>query len=210
MKPTKEEKSEILFREIGTVPDRYLTDALQYRRSRTPRVAFSAVAAGILLVVGILFGARWMLTRLFPPGGETSVPEATDTRMENLLRSLDAGQCTPLSVHSDGRFSMTGEAYLVWQYAGEETFYRSRSFTETEVRTLCDALKKSGASVPGLSGEKQPFRVWLVLADGEVLTPYLPLTAGNVGRATLFDYRAERIPAEAFLEALCSVFGENP
>lgn len=207
MKPIKEEKSEILFRELGNVSDRYLAEAVQYRHSGTPWVTISAVAAGLLLAIGVFLGARLMLGNILTPGKNDGSGADIGSRIEEVLR---AGQCTPLAVGSDGHVTPNGEAYLVWQSAEDETYYRSRTITDAEKNRLCDALKRSGTTVSSMTREEPTFRIWLVLADGEVLTPYLPLTAGNVGLSTLFDYGAEQIPPQAFLEAVCAVFGENP
>ncbi len=103
-----------------------------------------------------------------------------------------------------GEVDYFGEAYLLWQIEGDETLYRSRALTTAEVNRSI-ALIGQGTPVESAPTEGSLSRVYLVVGNGDVLTPYLPATDGNIGAAVLFDYSAELIPSESLISFLSDI-----
>ena len=96
-----------------------------------------------------------------------------------------------------------GSTYLILQYEGDETLYRSRDLTAREVERINSLLGK-GESV-GASSPELLCRVWLVCEDGTVLSPYLKNTDGNKGFAVLFDYEAEILPSSSLISCISDI-----
>ncbi len=97
-----------------------------------------------------------------------------------------------------------GNAYLLWQTAGDEALYRSRDLKPSEVQRIIELIGK-GRPVTNEATETTLSRVYLVVGNGEVLTPYLPTTPGNIGTSTLFDYNAELIPSSSLISFLSDI-----
>ena len=78
--------------------------------------------------------------------------------------------------------------------------YVSRPLTSNEQASLSrDLLAPKERATQEASNE---YLVWVTLGNGDVLSPYLAHSAGNVGAATLFDYEAEYVPTQEFNDLL--------
>ena len=199
MKHTADEKLNYLLDEIGGVDDRMLAEAAEYRavgRRAFVTRTLAAIACTLLLCATVL-AAVLMYPRL-PLGGAPSKERVY--ALDALLQSADAGCYTLLS--SEKEIAYFGETYLLWQYEGEETVYRSRALT-VEERDRLFSLIGDGRTV-GEDAPAQFARVWVTLGNGEVLTPYLPATPGNVS-SVIFDYNAEISPSRALVDCISDI-----
>ena len=138
-------------------------------------------------------------------GGEKAEPETQAP--VTLDAFLDANRATLNCTEvQENEIDYFGSTYLILQYEGDETFYRSRNLTEREVDRILGLLGKGdevGTSSPALL-----CRVWLVCEDGTVLSPYLKNTDGNKGHAVLFDYEAEILPSSGLISCISDIL--NP
>ncbi len=206
----KRKKALYLLREIGNIDDRLVQEALLYRAGRaSPRVLLVAacIAMSLLLVLGTF--AVSMMSRKgedsdAPQGGapmqdHTQRVEALD---EMLVSSRDSIAYTTVTSQSELEF-FDGKAYVVWQYADSTGYCVSRALTAAEA----DALIRSaeGGSDVGINSPDPQCRVWILLGDGTVISPYLKSSAGNVGIGTLFDYDPELIPSQSFTSRLSDI-----
>ena len=197
-------KAAFLLDEIGNVSDVYLQQALSYRKQSVLSRPWIAAVACILAVV--LVGGGLLYSPLFDnflSFDKAETPEA-EQPVEMLDSFLIANRttlnCTALSADEVTYF---GSTYLVLQYEGDETLYRSRNLTKDEVDRINNLLGK-GESV-GTNSPNLLCRVWIVCEDGTVLSPYLKNTDGNRGQAVLFDYEAEILPNPSLISCISDI-----
>ena len=79
----------------------------------------------------------------------------------------------------------------------------SRALTKDEVDQIYRSIGK-GTKV-GDTSPSPDCHVWVLCGNGEVLSPYLLASAGNVGNAELFDYNAELIPSEQLISCIADI-----
>lgn len=203
MNPNKMKNAATLFDEIGNVSDLYLQEALTYRKRRIDMRPWIAAAACILVVVlvgGVLNSPAF--DNIFDVGKESEAPEsvAPATLDSYLTENRGTMNCTAIN---ESEIDYFGSTYLVLQYEGDETLYRSRDLTQGEVNRILDLFGKGEAV--GTSSPELLCRIWLVCEDGTVLSPYLKNTDGNKGHAVLFDYEAEILPSSSLISCISDI-----
>lgn len=198
MKYTKKQKAVFLLEEIGGVDDRLLSEALTYRRKRTVPVRFLSLAACLLAV--LLISIPVLLQTLQGiNGAQETPPETSSASLDALLeQTVQGGAYVPLSSQTEVEYFSA--PYLAWQEEGSDAVYLSCALTQREVERIRSLIGK-GTPV-GTSAPESIFRVYLVIGDGTVLTPYLPSTDGNLYSSVLFDYQAELLPS---YELVCCI-----
>ncbi|MBO5930801.1 MAG: hypothetical protein J6Q70_01025 [Clostridia bacterium] len=200
----KRRKAAFLLDEIGNVSDVYLQEALSYKKERfyaRPWVAAVACILAVVLVGGGLLNSP-LMDNILGAFDKAENPEVEAPATLDSFLSANRGTLTCTAV-SENELDYFGSTYLVLQYEGDETLYRSRDLTSREVDKMLD-LMGQGASV----GEASPTllcRVWLVCEDGTVLSPYLKNTDGNRGHAVLFDYEAEILPSSSLISCISDI-----
>ena len=216
MRNDKMKKAAYLFDEIGRIDDRLLQEAMQFdcRTANTVKwrkVLLIAATLSLSLILMLQMVVGLSRRDWFPDLNKGEEPmEGTPTEGTWALDGvLNAG------IHSEGVEVLAsaeeygffdGSARLVWQYQGEEQIYVSRSLTPTEVEALLKAMTGTRTAVS--SKEEQPlWRIWLVCDNGEVRTPYLEESQGNIGYGDFFDYHAEVIPAEEWISCVSEILG---
>ena len=204
MNYNKMKKAAFLLDEIGNVSDVYLQEALSYKKERwsaRPWITAVACILAVVLVGGGLLNSP-LFDNIFGAFDKAETPEAsTPATLDSFLSdNRGALNCTVLAADEVNYF---GSTYLILQYEGDETLYRSRNLTSREVERINKLLGKGdsvGASSPDLL-----CRVWLVCEDGTVLSPYLKNTDGNKGHAVLFDYEAEILPSSDLISCISDI-----
>lgn len=200
----KMKKAAFLLDEIGNVSDVYLQEALAYKKSRwnaRPWIAAVACILAVVIVGGGLLTSP-LLKNVFDGSNKAEQPQvATPATLDSFLSAnRETLSCTKIAADEVNYF---GSTYLVLQYEGDETLYRSRNLTAREVERINKLLGKGdsvGANSPDLL-----CRVWLVCEDGTVLSPYLKNTDGNKGHAVLFDYEAEILPSSSLVSCISDI-----
>ena len=200
----KMKKAAFLLDEIGNVSDVYLQEALAYKKSRwnaRPWIAAVACILAMVIVGGGLLTSP-LLKNVFDGSNKAEQPQAaTPATLDSFLSAnRETLSCTKIAADEVNYF---GSTYLVLQYEGDETLYRSRNLTAREVERINELLGKGdsvGANSPDLL-----CRVWLVCEDGTVLSPYLKNTDGNKGHAVLFDYEAEILPSSSLISCISDI-----
>ena len=207
MNRNKMKKATFLLDEIGNVSDVYLQEALAYKKERfttRPWIAAVACILAVVLIGGGLLTSP-LLDNLFNVFDKADAPEAApSTTLDGFLSEhRETLQCTATSTDELEYF---GSTYLVLQYKGDETLWRSRDLTQVEVNRI-HRLIGQGQAV-GTSSPDLYCRIWLVCEDGTVLSPYLKNTEGNKGHAVLFDYEAEILPSSDLISCISDIL--NP
>ena len=212
MNHNKMKKAAFLLDEIGNISDVYLQEALSYKKERfnaRPWITAVACILAVVIVGGGLLNSP-LMDNIFGGFNKAEPPAEENPEMQNsvtLDSFLNANRgtlnCTALQVDEVDYF---GSTYLILQYEGDETLYRSRNLTAREVERINDLLGK-GESV-GTDSPDLLCRVWLVCEDGTVLSPYLKNTDGNKGHAILFDYEAEILPSSNLISCISDIL--NP
>lgn len=211
----KLKKAEYLLDEIGEIDDRLLAEATAYRPARrAPRIVL--IAACIALSVIFTVSSVIMLQKVSSGFGDkfnnAQADTPTDAPIENPPEdsngptSLDAvftdakskGH-TMLSSESEIPYR-DGNAYIVWQYAGEHEYYVN-VLTKAE---LAELEKKLGGEDVGQTSPELECMVWIVTDKGEVISPYLKDTYGNIG-TSVFDYCAEIYPSTDFINYISAI-----
>jgi len=197
----REQKRNRLMDAIGSIDDRFLTEAARYRpkKQRGMRSLLLAACLTFTAVLVVLCVEIFSAVDSGKPPFGTESGKDPSTLDEVLLFGKEGASCETLSEVSK-QYIFNGKAYLIWQYADSSEFTISRALTEAEVKTLVNAISK-GKPV-GENAPAQSCRVWLTLGDGTILTPYLPATDGNKGAAVLFDYEAELEPSEDLIQSV--------
>lgn len=208
MKRTNAEKIKYLFREIGGIDDRLIHEAATYRprQSAMPRVMLIAACLALSLVLSV--GAFLLANRKDdasddeavgqPPVSESPATPDLDTI---LLSQRETASYTVLD-SADALDLFSGNARVVWQYADSDALCVSRELTGNEIKDLSAELGKGvsvGDASPALS-----CKVWIVMGDGRVVSPYLKSSAGNCG-SDLFDYNAEILPNATFTSCISEI-----
>lgn len=204
MNRNKMKKAAYLLDEIGYVSDVYLQEALTYRKKKTnirPWITAVACILVVVLVGGGLLNSP-LMENIFEGGNKAENPQSVPPVTLDSFLDANRGSlnCTALSAEEVTYF---GSTYLILQYEGDETLYRSRDLTAREVERINSLLGK-GESV-GASSPELLCRVWLVCEDGTVLSPYLKNTDGNKGHAVLFDYEAEILPSSSLISCISDI-----
>lgn len=200
----KMKKAAFLLDEIGNVSDVYLQEALAYKKSRwnaRPWIAAVACILAVVIVGGGLLTSP-LLENVFDGLNKAEQPQvATPATLDSFLSAnRETLSCTKITADEVNYF---GSTYLVLQYEGDETLWRSRNLTAREVERINELLGK-GDSV-GTDSPDLLCRVWLVCEDGTVLSPYLKNTDGNKGHAVLFDYEAEILPSSSLISCISDI-----
>ena len=204
MNQKKIKKAAFLLDEIGYVSDVYLEEALFFKKRKfQPRPWIAAVACilAVVLVGGGLLNSPLMENILGGLDKEESPEASTPATLDSFL-SDNRGVLSYTAI-SANEVNYFGSTYLILQYEGDETLYRSRNLTSREVERINKLLGEGdavGADSPDLL-----CRVWLVCEDGTVLSPYLKNTDGNRGHAVLFDYEAEILPSSDLISCISDI-----
>lgn len=206
MKHDKTKQAIYLFREMGGIDERLIHEAIVYRpkKSALPRVLLIAAALSLSLVLAV---GAFLVTMQTQKGHSSNDALPPSTDRDEVLPTLDSillSQSEKQSaVASNAIEFFGGNAYVVWQRTDSNEIYVSRALTSREVKWLTDEIANG---TPVTEGEEEPLcRVWILLGDGNTLSPHLEPSDGNDGAAELFDYHAELIPSTAFNSKLSEI-----
>ena len=186
MKQDRFQKSEYLFREIGNIHDRWVTEALSYqpKRARIPRVLM--IAACVVLSTTLLVASLLVGMRQFAPdkgtntgtlqgdiadlGGsfDSADPNVTSFSLDTLLMECKTAQSEAFTVlpSSVAINFFSGKVQVAWQYHDSSAVYLSRALTEDEILRIEKNLE---ASTNTTSTTTQPqCKIWILYGDGRV------------------------------------------
>ena len=199
-----------LFDTIGMIDDRIIADA-EYqspctRERKTPFLRRYAVSLAALLLVVVMVGG-------FAIANLSGVIDS-DTLNESMEDDAGHTELTrkPLEFVLSGAAENTnaetlsldeidffdGELSLIWSYEGDE--YHKLSLRVADESEIKNCMSKSVEQIPLDNADETICMVWVSYGNGEVVSPYLKESAGNVGYATLFEYSPEVVPSDSFCD----------
>lgn len=215
MKNAKRSKAQILLNSMNAIDDFYLNEALSYtpaqKKSKllhfsSPRVrVISSVAALAAVLALVLVGPmRGMLKKSETDNVSQEIAPVRDTSaaaLNDLLESCTESDAFQ-SVSADSINYFDGNVRLTVQRLDTQELYLSQPLTKSQQQTLQKALSNNGQPLSDAEATENGYAVWITLGNGQVATPYLTPSSGNLGAANLFHYEAECIPSEAFFDLL--------
>ena len=213
----KDQKTEYLFSAIGEIDDRFLEEAVSYRRPARRKKYWIPVLAACLAVfftvssalsfalaapVGVFILGLMGTQSQSPPKPQEPENDPTEyyASLDELMTAQreEDGHSVYLSAEE---LSYFGEATIIWQYE-EDGEYCVAPLTLPQLSRV-KLLMGRGENV----GDRSPdsiCRVWICDGKGNVRSPYLKNSAGNVDSA-VFDYEPEIIPDEDFVECISDI-----
>ena len=212
-------REEALFRAVGKIDDRFVSEAMEYRAPRKKAkvlpwvTSLSSVAAAILafaITLPLLMNPK-APSEEDPPLSDIStavlwsVAEAhTSNRALLLCLSELKAETKPLE---EPPALTVGEAQIIWKDESDGTYYAVslKGVSKQRRLELLELLEKAPAAKVDAESETPPYSLWIDLGDGTAYSPYLPATSGTAFYGAPADYAPEQLPAEAlaaFLEAL--------
>ena len=201
-----------LFDEIGLIDDRFIYEA---STPYVPKRKFGAIgkilviAAALTLTLCIIAGTLLTGALFIIVGnsksdydnasGEPPTENVTDDNgsYATLSDRLDAigkqENYSTLSKEDVELFDSTPK--VVWS-AEDGDGVHVREISYAQASSLIEKMSKAeGTEISDGSGEGCT-SVWIVLGNGQVITPHLAYSSGNVGYGELFDYVREYEPSE--------------
>ena len=190
----KKEKAQLLFERIGQIDDRFVDEAENYVPKRNViRIKFSVVRTlAACLSIFLVFGVGVMLFRDNEPANNEIHPEILT--VSNVLKksSLLSRSVDPSKINL-----LDGQSRIIWQDTESGEYYQAKVSSDQQ-----NALKRLNSSAKNVTDAEGDFRIWFVSATGEVTSPELKESKGNVSFGSLFTYDPELELTDAFLERL--------
>lgn len=191
----RKDKVEKLLSEIGEIDDRLLYEAVDYKPSRTRNYRLGLIAACLVLACFFAIAMPFIRAALDVNTNVDADPTVT------LDGALSSGSVNATRLESFESLSYFGSPSLVWQDSESgEIFVCELSAGQFE--RLQSELGR-GRDV-GETSISLDCKVWVLDGKGNVRSPYLKNSLGNEGIA-LFDYEAEIIPSEKFIECVSEI-----
>ncbi len=218
MKKQKLKQAQILLDAMGNIDDVYLNEALSYvpakekkfkfLRSPAMRVLPSVAALAAVLALVFLTPLRGIFNNTFNddaeealPGAAESAPDTSPAALDHLLQACTESPSFQSISAEDVPF-FDGNVRLTVQRLDTGELFASRPLTAQEQERLRLELDAKGAELADGENAERQYAVWITLGDGQVATPYLAPSSGNLGAADLFQYEAERLPSQHFFDLL--------
>lgn len=192
----RKEKAEKLLSEIGEIDDRLLCEAVNYKPSRMRTYRLGLIAACLVLACFLAIAMPLIRAAIDVNKNEEKEPYAP-----TLDGALSNGSSHATRLESLESLSYYGTPSLVWQ-DGESGEIFVCELSSTQLKRLQNELGR-GRNV-GETSIRLDCKVWVLDGKGSVRSPYLKNSLGNEGIA-LFDYEAEIIPSEKFIECVSEI-----
>ena len=192
----KEKKAQDLLSAIGEIDDELLYEAQIYRRTRKRKFNYGMLAACLALVFIIAIALP-----LINGFGNLSEAEEKPVALTLDKVMLDCRDGDYITYSSFDELSYFGDARLVWQYDDDGEIY-SLSLTGDQLASIESQMGKGEST--GAQSPKIKCKIWVLDGKGNVKTPYLKDSSGNIG-CQIFDYNAEIIPNESLVECISDI-----
>ena len=200
--------AERLFDAIGMIDDRIIAESAETYSRKTSRKTqtfmrrYAVSLTAVLLVVGMLGGFvisnmsdrvnSDMLGNDLSGNEDMQVSESLDFVL------INATEYAAETLALDEIDFFDGEVSLIWNYGGESEYHKITFEANDAESKVKNCMSRSTQQISDTSTETLACSVWISYGNGEVVSPYLKESAGNVGYSTLFDYSPEVIPSESF------------
>lgn len=179
----KKEYAEKLYDAIGLIRDDFIADSECHtvKKAYFPKKLLTALAACFALVLCLS-----IFVNIFR---DDAVEETPSDGGVSLYTVLDEAK-----IDAKTDIELFGKEKLVWYKDGE---YREKNLTSAQYKQLTSYMEKGFEKTE--KKEDETYLVWICDGEGNVVSPYLETSDGNV-YVELFSYRAEVIPSEEFIK----------
>ncbi len=176
----KKKSAEKLYDCIGGIRDDYIASAENYTKIKTfyPKKLLVSLAACVVILIMVT-----TFSDVFLKSGDS----AADDTAVSLQYVLENHKIEPVE-----KVDLFSGKKLIWYSDGE---YREKVLTQTQYTQLTSYMQSGFEDVKESRDEE--CLVWICDGRGNVVTPYLKTSQGNV-YVNLFSYRAEVVPSKAF------------
>lgn len=212
-KKDKLRSAERLFDAFGMIDDRIVFEAQEAyttpsRKSSSVSLRKYTVSATIAMVLVISMIGGFVISNISDylskndvDGAETvgTTEIGSEQQMDMmLLAAAQVGVVESTPIEEIDFFD--GEVSLIWSCEGDGNYYKlifETNDAEFKIKNQMSAPKKE---ITDASTDLLNCKVWISYGNGEVVSPYLKESSGNIGYSTLFDYSPEVIPSESFTD----------
>ncbi len=211
----KMRSAEKLFDAIGMIDDRIIADAAEvteyYSKTPTRKRTFLrryAVSLTALLLVFMMVGGFVVanLSNVIHPDSSNEAfrdnmedNSETQKTLDFVLSNATTNEKTAILSLDEIDF-FDGKVSLIWNYGGEDEYNKLTFEAKNADSEIKNCMSKSVEQIPADSADATICRVWVSYGNGEVVSPYLKHSAGNIGYATLLDYSREVVPSDSFCD----------
>ncbi len=196
-----------LYLAMSELDDRTATEALRYRRSLAHGAkAVVIMAACLTLIIGAtlmsIVVASFVAERNSNQSPDDAPPISSSTTLSSVFNYYREKNDLTSSSNSNPPELINGSPALIWKYQDSEEYYIKTLDTYT-LNSLVSEIK-NGEQVKSDESELDCL-VWISSGNGEVYSPYLKPSVGNIGYGDLFEYDPEIYPSEDFVSAVQSI-----
>ncbi len=191
---------------MSELDDKTATEALRYRKSASNGLKLALIMAACLtLIIGstLLGGvvARY-ISEGFPKAPDDAPNQSEAATLSSVLNDYrDQNDHTNSSTTKTPELINRSPA-LIWKYQDSEE-YHVKAINGNDLQLLLSEIKE-GKPVEADDAELDCL-VWIASGNGEVYSPYLKPSVGNIGYGNLFEYDPELSPSEDFVSAVRSL-----
>ncbi|MBQ9079604.1 MAG: hypothetical protein IJY27_00860 [Clostridia bacterium] len=197
--------AEYLFDEIGGIDDSFIAAAQSARPARRYAPRRIAVLAAAVAAVIMLFAVTVPLYR----GGsvkddlDNAITSVNDNQAADNIDKAD--DLTPDKVELEALLAQTGNTFAVTEQidlfdGAARLIWQTRESGEISAIKLSTSelgrIKTLSGDGERVEGGESDILVWISYGNGQVVSPYLEASAGNIGYGSLFDYLPEIIPTD--------------
>ncbi len=176
----KKRCAEKLYDCIGGIRDDYIASAENYTKIKSfyPQKLLASLAACVVLLIMVT-----TFSDIFLKSNDSEVND-TALSLQGVLVNYEIEPVEKVDLFSNKK--------LIWYSDGE---YREKVLTQTQYTCLTSYMQSGFENVK--ESREEECLVWICDGRGNVVTPYLKTSQGNV-YVNLFSYRAEVEPSKAF------------
>ena len=214
----KHKHAERLFDVIGMIDDSIIAEcqepnvsaykrlgtSLRFRRFVSVCVSLAVICASLsaVLVISKLSNKKADTAPNDNDKGDGGVSDQNygyrfDTALKNAALSSNTEICS-----LDEIDFFDGEINLIWTDSKSDEYYVLKLNESEEI--INEGLKKgySQVSADTSTSDRIVYTVWISYGNGEIVSPELKYSQGNVGYGELFEYSPEVLPSETFVNLI--------
>ena len=192
----KRDKAQYLFERMDLIDSKFIEEAENYvpKKSVIRRKFAVVMALAACLSVLIVFGIGSMLI--------DTVRSSLNSPFEKMTLSsvLKQNSTSDNVIDISDLNLLDGKTRIIWQNTESGTYY------EAEIPQNKYNLASSNTYAQKATDPDAPeYRIWFVSSSGEVTSPHLVASSGNVYYGALFDYNPELEITDTFIQKLDAV-----
>lgn len=209
MNNRKFEKALYLFDEIGLIDDELIQSAEHFNKKlkRNNLVIFQRLAVACILMISsisIMFFS-FQIYIFNKKKDSENIPQLQEVLLDFRQSSVPIEQ-----IYQNGYTIKKQEnvdffdrkVKFIWQYPDEQTLYVITFENQYLANKLTSEINKPKNYK---SGYTQECYVWVSLGNGEIISPFLKNSQGNVAYGELFEYQYEVLPSPALAELIAEI-----